>query len=80
MLKNFAIGGLSGMIATSVVRTHLYDNGIQIQPMDMIKVRIQLKSEAKSANLSPFNVAREIYSKEGGITAFYKGQGTLITM
>jgi hypothetical protein len=41
--------------------------------MDMIKVRIQLKSEAKSANLSPFTVAREIYSKEGGITAFYKG-------
>jgi hypothetical protein len=41
--------------------------------MDMIKVRIQLKSEAKSANLSPFTVAREIYSKEGGIKAFYKG-------
>ena len=75
MLKNFVIGGLSGMIATSVVSIELMIRLLsQIQPMDMIKVRIQLKSEAKSANLSPFNVAREIYSKEGGITAFYKGQ------
>lgn len=41
--------------------------------MDMIKVRIQLKSEAKAANLSPFTVAKDIYANEGGITAFYKG-------
>lgn len=41
--------------------------------MDMIKVRIQLKSEAKSGNLSPFSIAREIYAQEGGIKAFYKG-------
>jgi hypothetical protein len=39
----------------------------------MVKVRIQLKSEAKSGNLSPFNVAREIYAKEGGVKGFYKG-------
>jgi len=39
----------------------------------MVKVRIQLKSEAKAGNLSPFSVAREIYAKEGGIKAFYKG-------
>lgn len=45
--------------------------------MDMIKVRIQLKSEAKAGNLSPFNVAKEIYGKEGGIKAFYKGYGYL---
>lgn len=61
-IKNFAIGGLSGMIATSC-----------IQPIDMIKVRLQLRGEAKSGNLSPFSVAREIYANEGGITAFYKG-------
>lgn len=61
-IKNFAIGGLSGMIATSC-----------IQPIDMIKVRIQLRGEAKSGNLSPFSVAKEIYTKEGGVTAFYKG-------
>ena len=39
----------------------------------MVKVRIQLKSEAKSGNLSPFTVARDIYKNEGGIKAFYKG-------
>jgi hypothetical protein len=39
----------------------------------MVKVRIQLKSEAKSGNLSPFAVAREIYKNEGGVKAFYKG-------
>ena len=61
-LKNFAIGGMSGMIATSF-----------IQPIDMVKVRLQLKSEARSANMSPFTVAREIYSQEGGVKAFYKG-------
>jgi hypothetical protein len=32
-----------------------------------------LKSEAKSGNLSPFTVAREIYAKEGGVKGFYKG-------
>ena len=39
----------------------------------MIKVRIQLKSEARSGNLSPFTVAKDIFKNEGGITAFYKG-------
>ncbi len=39
----------------------------------MIKVRIQLKSEAKAGNLSPFNIAKEIYRNEGGVKAFYKG-------
>jgi len=37
----------------------------------MVKVRIQLKSES-GGNLSPFNVAREVYS-EGGVVRFYKG-------
>ena len=62
MIKNFAIGGLSGMTATAC-----------IQPIDMVKVRIQLKSEAKSGNLSPFTIAKEIYANEGGIKGFYKG-------
>ena len=39
----------------------------------MIKVRLQLRGEAKAGNLSPFSVAREIYANEGGIKAFYKG-------
>jgi solute carrier family 25 oxoglutarate transporter 11 len=38
----------------------------------MVKVRIQLKSEARADNLSPFNVARDIYA-EGGVKAFYRG-------
>lgn len=37
----------------------------------MVKVRIQLKSEA-GGNLSPFAVAREV-AAEGGLKAFYKG-------
>jgi solute carrier family 25 oxoglutarate transporter 11 len=61
-IKNFAIGGMSGMIATSC-----------IQPIDMVKVRLQLRGEAKSGNLSPFSVAKEIYTTEGGVKAFYKG-------
>lgn len=62
MAKNFLIGGLSGMLATSC-----------IQPMDMIKVRIQLKSEAKAGNLSPFSIAKDIYRNEGGLKGFYRG-------
>jgi solute carrier family 25 oxoglutarate transporter 11 len=46
LIKNFAIGGMSGMIATSC-----------IQPIDMVKVRIQLGSEA-GGSTSPFYVAR----------------------
>lgn len=60
--KNFAVGGLSGMTATAC-----------IQPIDMVKVRIQLKSEARSGNLSPITVAKEIYKNEGGIKGFYAG-------
>jgi solute carrier family 25 oxoglutarate transporter 11 len=62
ILKNFAIGGLSAMTATSV-----------IQPIDMVKVRIQLKSEARGGNLSPFVIAKDIYRNEGGMKGFYKG-------
>jgi hypothetical protein len=67
----FVIGGLSGCIATSI-----------IQPVDMIKVTIQLKSEeiavAKKAgkeikgDVSFTGAIRDIY-KSGGIKAFYKG-------
>lgn len=59
-LKNFALGGLSGMAATSV-----------IQPIDMIKVRIQLASEAGGSK-NPFQVARDIHAY-GGMKAFYAG-------
>ena len=39
----------------------------------MVKVRIQLKSEAKGGSLSPIGIAKDIYANEGGIKGFYKG-------
>lgn len=67
----FIIGGMSGVTATSF-----------IQPIDMIKVRIQIKSEEFSklkaegkviaGNLSPFTAIKEILAY-GGPKAFYKG-------
>ena len=54
------MGTLSTMTATTC-----------IQPMDMIKVRIQLRSES-GGSTSPFSVASEIY-KAGGVKEFYKG-------
>jgi hypothetical protein len=43
-----------------------------VQPIDMVKVRIQLKSEVKGANLGFGATASEIL-KEGGPGRFYKG-------
>lgn len=43
-----------------------------IQPIDIVKVRLQIRGEAGHANLSPFDVARELRI-EGGFKAFYKG-------
>lgn len=60
-LVNFAIGGMAGMMATCV-----------IQPIDIVKVRLQVRGEMGSKNLSPFDVAKEIRA-DGGIKAFYKG-------
>lgn len=60
-MTNFAIGGLSGMLATCV-----------IQPIDIVKVRLQVRGEAGHANLSPFSVAKELRA-EAGFKGFYKG-------
>lgn len=66
----FALGGLSGMTATCF-----------IQPVDMVKVRIQIKNEEGSklkaqgkaaGSVSPFVVIKEILAS-GGIKTFYKG-------
>lgn len=57
---NFLTGGLSGMAATTI-----------IQPIDMVKVRIQLRGEAMGKT-SPFDVARELYA-EAGMKGFYRG-------
>jgi solute carrier family 25 oxoglutarate transporter 11 len=65
VVKNFARGGLAGMFATCC-----------IQPIDLVKVRIQLRSEKKGKlgklSLSPFDVVKELF-KEGGIKKFYTG-------
>lgn len=66
----FAIGGASGMTATCF-----------IQPIDMVKVRIQIKNEEISnlraegkptSSVSPFVIIKEIHSS-GGIRTFYRG-------
>lgn len=67
----FIIGGMSGITATCF-----------IQPVDMVKVRIQIKSEelsklkaegkATTGNVSPFTAIKEILAY-GGPKAFYKG-------
>ena len=49
------------MIATTVV-----------QPIDMIKVQIQVKAEQGSKDLSPLKIAAQLY-KDKGIGIFYKG-------
>lgn len=60
MLKNFFFGGLSGCIAT-----------LAIQPIDMVKVRIQLASES-GLSVSPLKITNEFY-REYGLKGFYKG-------
>ena len=62
-VQPYLIGGFSGCTATMIV-----------QPVDMLKVRIQIKSEqlGKGANVSPFSMIKEIYST-GGVVGFYRG-------
>jgi solute carrier family 25 oxoglutarate transporter 11 len=61
-MQNFLIGGVSGMFATSV-----------IQPIDFIKVQIQVRSEMGNKNLGPVSIAKEIYKETGSIKTFYRG-------
>lgn len=65
-IRPFLIGGLSGMSATCVV-----------QPIDTVKVRIQILGEGKKAgatgfSTNPLTVGRQILSQEG-VGALYKG-------
>lgn len=61
MALNFALGGISGCFATMC-----------IQPIDMVKVRIQLLSELGQKNLGLVNVAKELVAKNGFLY-LYKG-------
>jgi len=59
------LGGISGILATLV-----------IQPIDMVKVRIQLASEA-GTSVSPFTITKDYY-RDYGIKGFYKGLDSAI--
>jgi solute carrier family 25 oxoglutarate transporter 11 len=59
---NFLIGGISGCIATTV-----------IQPIDYLKVQIQVRSEQGGKSLSPISIAKEIYGEKKSFKPFYKG-------
>mmetsp|Transcript_27883 Transcript_27883/g.29047 ORF Transcript_27883/g.29047 Transcript_27883/m.29047 type:complete len:290 (+) Transcript_27883:37-906(+) len=59
---NFMIGGIAGMVATSV-----------IQPIDCVKVQIQIRSEGGSQALSPVAIAKDIYREKLSIRPFYAG-------
>jgi len=61
-VRPFMIGGASAMSATCC-----------IQPIDMVKVRIQLQGAGGGAvNANPFSVAMNLIKNEGPLT-FYKG-------
>ena len=61
-IRPFMFGGISGMTATAC-----------IQPIDTVKVRIQLSAEGgKAANTNPLSVAKEIIAAEG-VAGLYKG-------
>lgn len=61
-MQNFLIGGLSGMIATTV-----------IQPIDFLKVQIQVRSEMGKSESNPFKIAREMKRLEGSYLILYRG-------
>lgn len=61
-IEPFVLGGTSGMFATVI-----------IQPMDMVKVRIQLTGEGGAkVNSNPVAIAKEIVAKDG-VKGFYTG-------
>jgi len=67
-LKNFAIGGTAGIVAT-----------VAILPIDYIKVHIQCLSEGKSnVKISALSFAKEIYHQKG-LLEFYSGLSSAIT-
>ncbi|KAJ1565893.1 hypothetical protein HK096_007654, partial [Nowakowskiella sp. JEL0078] len=60
-LKPFVFGGVSGMTATAI-----------IQPIDMVKVRIQLEGGVAGASTNPITVGARVVRQEGFL-ALYKG-------
>ena len=68
-IRPFVIGGLSGSSATCC-----------IQPIDMVKVRIQLMGEGtgKGVNTNPISVATKIIRTDG-FFSLYKGLSAAVT-
>ena len=67
-LKNFAIGGLSGIIATTATL-----------PLDYLKVQIQSLSEGHQArSISAIQLSRHTYQSQG-LLQFYSGLSSAIT-
>ena len=64
LARTFFIGGFSGCTSTCI-----------IQPVDMVKVQIQARSEAlgKGSNVSPLTVVRTMLSNGQGLRQFYRG-------
>ena len=61
LVQPFASGGIAGSLATCA-----------IQPIDMIKVRIQIAGESANAVKNPFAIASSIIRNEG-FASLYKG-------
>ena len=61
LVQPFASGGIAGSLATCV-----------IQPIDMVKVRIQIAGESANAVKNPFAIASSIIRNEG-FSSLYKG-------
>ena len=66
-VKNFMIGGLAGIVATTATL-----------PMDYIKVHIQCLSEGHTSRPSGIKFALETFSKKGFL-AFYTGYSSAVT-
>ena len=60
-IKNMLIGGTAG--TTSI---------LMLYPVETLKTRIQMKSEARAGNISMLGTAKEMYKVEG-IRSFYMG-------
>lgn len=66
-IRPFLFGGISGMVATAV-----------IQPIDTIKVRIQIMGEnLTKGSKNPISVGRSIIKAEG-VNGLYKGLGSAL--
>mmetsp|Transcript_32282 Transcript_32282/g.52159 ORF Transcript_32282/g.52159 Transcript_32282/m.52159 type:complete len:332 (-) Transcript_32282:350-1345(-) len=66
-VQPFVLGGASGMLATTV-----------IQPIDMVKVRLQLHGEGVAGAKSSVSHALSTIIKEEGALALYNGLGAAI--